>query len=145
MTSEHGFPFVAFLDPDIVVSPTEIHLGEHLSSLQFLRQLLDKREQIIVLDCVFIEIAVILYHPFLSILFRDEEYGRGLGRFRWSDVAFLGLIVYEVGHFLCSCGNRGINLPFLDTKVSFMSIAWSHGLWTSMRSHSFFEKTLRYL
>ena len=45
----------------------------------------------------------------------------------------------------CSCGDRGISLSFLGTKMSFMSIAWSHGLRTGMHSDSFFEKTLRYL
>ena len=99
MAGESSFPFVAFLDPEIVISPSEIHLGEQFSSLQFLGQLSDKRERVVVLDGVFVKIAIILYHSLLSVLFRDEEHRGCLGRFQRSNVPFSGLIVDEVGYF----------------------------------------------
>ena len=99
MAGESGLPFVAFFDPNIVVSLAEIHLGEQLSSLQLLGQLSDKGEWIVVLDCVFVKIVVVLYHSLLSIFLRDEEYRRSLRRLKRSDVAFLGLIIYEVRYF----------------------------------------------
>ena len=100
MAGECGFPFIAFLDPDIAVSPLEIQFGDQFSSLQLFGSLSDKREQIVVLDCVFIKIVIILYHSLLSILFRDEEHRGGLRRFRWLDISFPGLIVDEIGDFL---------------------------------------------
>ena len=81
MAGESSFPFVAFLDPDVVISPSEIHLGEQLSSLQFLGQLPDKRKRVIVLDCVFIKIAIILYHSLLSILLGTKNTGDVYGDF----------------------------------------------------------------
>ena len=99
MTGEGGLPFITILDPDIVISPAEIHVGEQFSSLQFLGQLPDKRERVVVFDRMFIKIAIVLYHPFLSILFRDKEHRGGLRRFPRSDISFWGLIVDEIGYF----------------------------------------------
>ena len=51
---KHCFPFIVFLDLDIVVYPPEIHLGEHFSFFEFIDELEDKREGVIVFDCVLI-------------------------------------------------------------------------------------------
>jgi hypothetical protein len=42
MTNEDSFPFIAFLDVNIIVSPSEIYLGEPLLSFQFVNKLRDQ-------------------------------------------------------------------------------------------------------
>ena len=54
MTYKHGLPFVPFFDSDIVVSPPEINLGEVLRSLEFVNELGDERERVVVLNRVFV-------------------------------------------------------------------------------------------
>ena len=48
VADECGFPFVTFLDPNIVVSPLKVYLREVLQSLELVNELQDERERIVV-------------------------------------------------------------------------------------------------
>ena len=78
MADEHGFPFVTFLDTDVVVTPPEIDLCEVLGSLELVDELRDERERVVVSYCVLVQVPVILNHPLPSVLLRHEEYRGGL-------------------------------------------------------------------
>ena len=75
MTYKHGLPFVPFFDSDIVVSPPEINLGEVLRSLELVDKLRNERERVVVLNCMLIQIPIVLHHLFPTILLQYEEYG----------------------------------------------------------------------
>ncbi|KIN98021.1 hypothetical protein M404DRAFT_158633 [Pisolithus tinctorius Marx 270] len=86
--TEGGFPFISFLDTNIVVSPSEIHLGEEFTPLEPVDELRNEGERIRILDRVFIKVPVVLHHALLPILLRDEEHRGCLRGLRGADVSF---------------------------------------------------------
>ena len=81
MGDEGGFPLVAFLDSDIVISPSHIKLGEDLGVFEFVDKIGDQGKGIRVLNSMAIEILVVLARSEATILFFDEEKRRSLGGF----------------------------------------------------------------
>ena len=71
---------MSILDVDIVVSPSNIKLGEVFHILEFVNEVGDERERIGVLDGVFVQIAIILAGAEFPVLFFDKEEGGGLGK-----------------------------------------------------------------
>jgi len=77
---EGGFPFVAFFDSDIVVSPPYIELGEERSTLELFQDCFDQGERVVIADRLFIQLPVILDgSQFPILLFNEEEGGRVRG------------------------------------------------------------------
>ena len=72
MGNESGFSLVAFLDADVVVSPSYIKLSKNLGILEFVNEVRDQREGICILDGVFIEVAIVLARSESAVLFLDE-------------------------------------------------------------------------
>ena len=66
-------PLISLLDPDIVVTLSNIKFSEVLGVLHFVDELLNQRQWILVLDCPFIEFAIILYRAQRIISLLDEE------------------------------------------------------------------------
>src|SRR5713101_4317253 len=58
---EGCFPFVTFLDLNIVVSPLYIELGKDLCILQFINDIRNEGEWVLILDGDGIELSVVLY------------------------------------------------------------------------------------
>src|SRR5713101_7644499 len=56
---EGNFPFISFLDSNIVVSPLYIKLGEDLCILQFIDNVRNKRKWILILDDDSIESSIV--------------------------------------------------------------------------------------
>ena len=56
-----------------------VHFREIFGSLQFVDEGGDEGEWVSVLDCVFIEISIILTRPQSTVLLLNKEEGRGLG------------------------------------------------------------------
>ncbi len=74
---EGGLPFVAFFDPDIVVSPPYVELGEERSTLELFQDRFDQGERIVVVDRLFVQLSVVLDgSEFPILLFNEEEGGR---------------------------------------------------------------------
>jgi len=48
---ERCFPFITFLDPDVVISPSYVELGKIASAFQLINQLRDKWKGIGVFNC----------------------------------------------------------------------------------------------
>ena len=75
VADEGSFPFVSFFDAYVVVTPPKIYFGEVLRALEFVNELRDERERIVVPNCVFIQIVIVLYHLLPTVLLGDKEYG----------------------------------------------------------------------
>ena len=75
---EGCFPLVAVLNMDIVVSPTNIKLGEVANVFQLVHEVRDEREGVDIMGGVFVEVAVVLTRVELVILLFDKEEEGGL-------------------------------------------------------------------
>ena len=74
-------------DADIVVSPSNIKLGEVFCILGFIDKVRDERKRIDVLDGMLIQVVVILARMEFPILLFDEEEGGGFGRVGGADLS----------------------------------------------------------
>ena len=115
--NEGGFPLVAFLDSDVVISPSYIKLGEDLGVFEFVNEIGDQGEGVGISDSVFVKVAEILAGSEASILFLDEEERRSLGGFGRTD--FPGVKVF-VNKLICG-------FPFLDQEGTEFSYLWDKG------------------
>ena len=117
VSDEGGFPLVAFLYSDIVISPSYIKLGKDLGIFEFVDEIRDQGEGICISNCMAIEILVILAGSKASILFLDEEERRSLGGFGWTNFPRAKVFVDEL---ICS-------LPFFDREGVEFSYFWDEG------------------
>ena len=76
---ECGLPLISFFDTDVVVPPSYVHLREVLHSFQFVNEGGNEWKWICVLDCLFIEVSIVLARTESSVLFLYEKEWRGLG------------------------------------------------------------------
>ena len=113
MTYKSGLPFISFFDMDIVVSPPEIDLREVPRSLELVNELRDERERVVVPNRMFVQIPIILYHLFPTVLLWYKEYGGGLFGFGWADIPFGELFVDELRDFLLFFHRKGNQSSFL--------------------------------
>ena len=79
MGDEGRLPLVAVFDADIVVSPTNVELGEVASVFQLVHEVGNEREGVSVLGGVFVKVSIILAGTKFSILLFNEEEGGCLG------------------------------------------------------------------
>src|SRR5258708_21537961 len=68
-----GLPFVAFLNSDVVVSPSDVELTKDICILQFVRYVRNEGEGILVFDGEVVELAVVLNRAQLAVFLFDEE------------------------------------------------------------------------
>ena len=96
MAYESGLPFVSFFDMDVVVSPPKVDLSEVLRSLEFVNKLGNEWERVVVLNCMLVQILVVLHHLFPTVLLWHKEYRGSLFRFGWADISLGKLFVDEL-------------------------------------------------
>ena len=77
-SDECCFPLVFLPDANVVVSPTNIELGEQCRVLHIIDQLRDEGERISIANGVGVKISVVLAWPQGSIFFGYKEKWRGL-------------------------------------------------------------------
>ena len=76
MGNESSLPLVPIFDMDIVISPMNVELGENLCPLEFINKVGDEWEGVCIMDCVFINIAIVLTGAETTVLlFNKEERG----------------------------------------------------------------------
>ena len=74
---EGGFPLMSVFNSDIIVSPSDIKLGEDFCSLEFVDKVGNEGKRVCVTDSVFVDIAIVLTGLEATIfLFDKEERGR---------------------------------------------------------------------
>jgi hypothetical protein len=99
-----------FLDTDVVVSPTNVELGEVLGALESVDDIRDEGERVPVLDCDLVELPIVLHKAELAVLLLDKEdwqCDQGLG---WLDVAFPEVLFEEIDEFLLFVRQHGVDL-----------------------------------
>ena len=70
-----GFPLVTGFDLDVVVSPSDIELGEERGTAEFIHHLGDQRQGVTIFDHDRVQPAVVLYRSKRPFLLFDEEEG----------------------------------------------------------------------
>ena len=73
MSSKGGFPAILFKNLEVVITIMEVQFGEKLGTLEMVYEVGDEGERVGVVDCLCIDIAIVLDHAFGPILFGDEE------------------------------------------------------------------------
>ena len=114
---EGGFPLVAFLNSDIVISPLYIKLGEDLGIFKFVDEVGNQGEGVCISDSMVVEVSVILARSEASVLFLDEEERGSLGGLGWTDFPRTEVFVDEL---ICS-------LSFFDRQGIKFSYLWDEG------------------
>ena len=111
---------VSFLDTDVVVSPSNVYLGEEFGSFQFIDEGGNEQERICILDGVFIEILIILERakPLL-----DKEERKDLRGLRFSNLARFEMLINELLTCLHFFWVERVCLGHFQLKVSFKSMA----------------------
>ena len=94
-SNESGFPLILLPNANVVISPTNVKLGEQGGLLYVIDEFWDEGEWIGIPDSVGIQVAVILTWVKGSILLWYEEEGRCLGRFRGYDPSCLKVFFNE--------------------------------------------------
>ena len=74
---------IASLNPNIVITPSDVQLGEIVSSTELRDKLRDKRKWILIFHSHGIERAIVLHQAERSILLLDEEDQGSHQRFQW--------------------------------------------------------------
>ena len=83
----HSLPLIPLLDLYVVVPPSNIHLGGELGFFQFINDSQDKEEWVRILDCMFIEVPIVLARAKADILFLDKAEERGLRGLRFLKIS----------------------------------------------------------
>ena len=77
MGNEGSFPLMPVFDLDIIVSPSDVKLGEDFCPLEFIDKVRNEGERVCVTDGMFVDIAIVLTGSEAAIfLFDKEERGR---------------------------------------------------------------------
>ena len=84
---EGCLPLMPILDADIVVSPSNVKLGEMFYVLEFINKIRNKKERVGILDGMFIQVTVVLIGTEFPILLFDKEERGGLGRVEGADLS----------------------------------------------------------
>src|SRR6266404_2012134 len=74
-----SFPLVAMMDTNVVVSPTDVELGEVAGVMQLVNEVRDEGERSCILDSDIIKTSVVLYRAEFAILLVYKKEGAGHG------------------------------------------------------------------
>src|SRR6266511_1689889 len=77
-TTKYRFPFISFLDTDIIITPTNIHLDITIVFTKIIDQFVNTRKWISILYSLGVKVMIVLYWVEVSIFFWNKEKGRGL-------------------------------------------------------------------
>ena len=75
MGNESSLPFMPVFDTDVVISPTDIKLGENLCSLEFINEIGNEWKEVCVANSVFVDIVIVLTRAETTILLFNKEEG----------------------------------------------------------------------
>ena len=70
---KRSFPFVSFFDPNVIVSPSDVHCGEQHASAEMVDDLVYQWGYILVFLGPFVQWMVILYWMKFAIFLLDKE------------------------------------------------------------------------
>src|SRR5680860_1022891 len=96
--AESGLRNIFGLDANLVVTAAKIDLAEILSTLQTVKQLIDPRQWITILDRDVVECSIVHTHAHCAVLFLDEQ-DRSTER-RLTTVSYTHLRAHETDSYL---------------------------------------------
>ena len=73
MCDKGSFPLMPIFDSDIIVSPSNIKLGEDFRPLEFIDKVGNEGKRVCITDSVFINIAIVLAGSKATVLLFDKE------------------------------------------------------------------------
>ena len=71
--NEGSFPLMPIFDSNIIVSPSDIKLGEDFHPLEFIDKVRNEGERVCITDSMFIDIAIVLTGSEATIFLFDKE------------------------------------------------------------------------
>jgi hypothetical protein len=95
-SEEGSFPFVPWLNSDVVVSPADVELCEEGIATKVVDCLRDQGRNIAISFCPFVHRSVVLYRAQFSILPFDEEKVGGIGAPQLADCTPFQMLGYEL-------------------------------------------------
>ena len=116
--NEGGFPLMSIFDSDIIVSPSDIKLGEEFRPLEFIDEVRDERERVCITDGMFIDIAIVLTGSEAAIFLFNEEERRRCGELEGRILPVFRFSSRKSSVAFRSSGEREYTLPILGLKNS---------------------------
>src|SRR5882762_9419281 len=132
---ERGFPLISGTDTNIVISPSNIELREDSGGLEFIDDVGNQRERILIFNRERVQLTVVLDQAQLTILLLDKEERRGEGGLRRANITSFGHIFEEGIKGNLFTGTKGIDFAIvfgnsvgfqLDSMIPFTE--WGQGL-----------------
>ena len=99
MSDERSFPLMSIFDSDIVIPPSDVKLSEYLCPLEFIDEIRNKWEGVCIMDCVFVDVSIVLTGVEATILFLDKEERGCLQGIGGADLASFQVFIKEI--FCC--------------------------------------------
>ena len=111
-----SFPAVLFENLKVIVTAAKVQFSEELGTLETVNEVGDEGEGVGVVDCLGVDILIVLNHVFKAILFWDKEDWRSLGRLALSDVSFGQMFVESFLYCCTISGGERIDFGGLGDK-----------------------------
>ena len=104
-----SFPFVTFLNPDVVVASSDIKLSENVCTFKLSDNIKGEWQRVAVLDCDIVEFSVVLNEVEFAVLFLNEEDGQSDWGLAFYNVSLNKSVYKELFQFSIFDGGYGIN------------------------------------
>ena len=116
-SDEGSFPLILFPNVDVVVSPTNVELGEQGGLLHVINEFWDEGKWIGILDSVGVQVMIILTWMKSSVLLWYKEEGGGLGGFQRYNSSHLKMFLNKgfTGFHLCQV--KRVDLGNFEDKI----------------------------
>ncbi|KAJ0582257.1 hypothetical protein HanHA300_Chr04g0150211 [Helianthus annuus] len=88
-STKSGFGNVLFEDSKLMIARTKINFGETGSALELIKEIVDTRKRVTILDGEFVELTIIDTHAERAIFLFNEEHGSTPWRGTWTNETLL--------------------------------------------------------
>ena len=125
MGDKGSFPLMSIFDSDIIVSPSDVELGEDFRPLEFIDKVGNEGKGVCITDSVFVDVAIVLTRSEATVLFFDKKKRRCLGELEGQILLVFRFSLRKSSVTFRSSGEREYTLPILGLKDSSRLISWS--------------------
>ena len=89
MGNKGSFPLMSVFDLDIIVSPSDVELGEDFRPLEFINKVRNEGERVCVMDDMFVDVVIVLTGSEAAVFLFDKEERERLWGVRGANFACL--------------------------------------------------------
>ena len=89
MGNKGSFPLMSVFDLDIIVSPSDVELGEDFRPLEFINKVRNEGERVCVMDDMFVDVVIVLTGSEAAVFLFDKEEREHLWGVRGANFACL--------------------------------------------------------